>query len=154
LYDGFKADSGLFNPMYNQKAYSSKFTRAGDSDKNMRLLRFAEIKLIKAEALNELGQTGPARAPLNDVRARVELDPVTTVDQTELRQAIWKERRLELAFEHDRWFDLLRTGQAAEAIRNSGNADAVMNFDEHFLLFPIPQEQIRQTPGMKQNPGY
>lgn len=150
LYDGFEAQSSLFNPMYNEKAYSSDFTRAGDSDKNMRLLRYAEVLLIKAEAANEIGDSGTALDALNQVRNRVELDDITTTDQNELREAIWKERRLELAFEHDRWFDLLRTGQASEVMQAHGK-----NFIEGtHELFPIPEEQRRQTPEMAQNPGY
>lgn len=150
LWDGREVSSSVENPRYNEKAYSSANLGAGDTDKNMRLLRYAEILLIKAEAANELNDPDTAQDALNEVRERVELDPVTTADQAELRQAIWKERRLELAFEHDRWFDLLRTGQAGEVMQAHGK-----NFDEskHYL-FPIPEEQLRQTPGMTQNPGY
>lgn len=149
LWDGREVSPSVENPRYNEKAYSSANSGAGDSDKNMRIMRYAEVLLIKAEAANELGQTTEALDALNQVRARVELDPVTTTDQNELRQAIWKERRLELAFEHDRWFDLLRTGQAAEVMTAHGK-----NFQDKHMLFPIPEEQLRKTPDMEQNPGY
>lgn len=150
LWDGREVSPNVENPRYNQKAYSSANAGAGDSDKNMRILRYAEILLIKAEAANELGDTETALNALNQVRARVELEPVTTTNQNELRQVIWKERRLELAFEHDRWFDLLRTGQAAEVMQAHGK-----NFVEgKHELFPIPEEQLRKTPDMRQNPGY
>lgn len=150
LFDGREVSPNVENPRYNQKAYSSANAGAGDGDKNMRLLRYAEVLLIKAEAANELGDQATALDALNQVRARVELGPVTTTNQQELREIIWKERRLELAFEHDRWFDLLRTGQAAEVMQAHGK-----NFveDKH-ELFPIPEEQLIQTPDMKQNPGY
>ncbi len=150
LWDGRVVSSNVENPRYNQKAYSSANAGAADTDKNIRVLRYAEILLIKAEAANELGSTQIARNALNQVRDRVDLDDVLTTDQNELRQAIWKERRLELAFEHDRWFDLLRTGQAAEVMQAHGK-DFVEGKHE---LFPIPEEQLRQTPGMEQNPGY
>lgn len=149
LWDGREVSPNVENPRYNQKAYSSASVGAADGDKNIRLLRFAEVLLIKAEAANELGDTQTALDALNQVRERVELDDVTTTAQDELRQAIWKERRLELAFEHDRWFDLLRTGQAEEVMNAHGK-----NFQDKHNLFPIPVEQLRQTPSMEQNPGY
>lgn len=150
LFDGREVSSNVENPRYNQKAYSSANAGSSDGDKNMRMMRYAEVLLIKAEALNELGQTEEAKEPLNMVRDRVDLDPVTTSNQQELRQAIWKERRLELAFEHDRWFDLLRTGQAATVMQAHGK-DFV---EGKHNLFPIPEEQLRKTPSMRQNPGY
>jgi tetratricopeptide (TPR) repeat protein len=150
LFDGRPVSPSVENPRYNEKAYSSANAGSGDGDKNLRLMRFAEVLLIKAEALNELGESTDALIPLNDVRDRVELDPVTTTDQEALRQAIWKERRLELAFEHDRWFDLLRTGQAAEVMQAHGKPF----IEGKHELFPIPEEQLRKTPEMSQNPGY
>lgn len=150
LWDGKEVSPNVENPRYNEKAYSSANLGAGDGNKNIRVLRLADILLIKAEAANELGDTQAALDALNQVRERVELNPVTTTDQAQLRQAIWKERRLELAFEHDRWFDLLRTGQAGEVMRAHGK-DFV---DGRHELFPIPEEQLRQTPEMTQNPGY
>jgi len=154
LFDGHEISPNIVNRGYNQKAYSSASLGAGDGDKNIRVLRYAEVLLIKAEAANELGRTDEALTALNKVRKRVNLYPVNFSDQAALRKAIWKERRLELAFEHDRWFDLLRTGQAAEAIQSSTNDKARANFDEHFTLFPIPVDQLRKTPEMEQNPGY
>lgn len=150
LFDGREVSPNTENPRYNEKAYSSANAGDGDGDKNMRLMRYAEVLLIKAEAENELGNTTVALDALNQVRARVELDPVATADQAALRQAIWKERRLELAFEHDRWFDLLRTGQAAEVMQAHGKPF----IEGKHELFPIPEEQLRKTPEMKQNPGY
>ena len=150
LFDGREVSPNTENPRYNEKAYSSANAGDGDGDKNMRLMRYAEVLLIKAEAENELGNTPVALDALNQVRARVELDPVTTTDQAALRQAIWKERRLELAFEHDRWFDLLRTGQAAQVMKAHGKPF----IEGKHELFPIPEEQLRKTPEMRQNPGY
>src|SRR5699024_258379 len=154
LFDGHEISPNIANRGYNQKAYSSASLGAGDGDKNIRVLRYAEVLLIKAEAANELGRTDEALTALNKVRKRVNLYPVNFSDQAALRKAIWKERRLEHAFEHDRWFDLLRTSQAAEAIQSSTNDKARANFDEHFTLFPIPDDQLRKTPEMEQNPGY
>lgn len=149
LYDGRLIDSGVENPMYNEKAYSSANGGAGDTDKNVRYLRLGEIYLILAEASNELGNSNEALNALNTIRKRVKLAEITTTDQAQLRQLIWKERRLELAFEHDRWFDLIRTKQAKTAMAANGKT-----FQDKMLLFPIPEDQRIQTPEMPQNPGW
>lgn len=149
LFDGRVIDPGVENPRYNEKAYSRDNAGDGDGDKNMRVLRFAEVLLIQAEALNELGQSAAALVPLNRVRGRVSLPEVTLTDQGALRLAIYKERRLELAMEHDRWFDLLRTGRAAEIMTALG-----LPFEPKHELFPIPNDQLIQTPDMMQNPGW
>ncbi|MDF2475954.1 MAG: RagB/SusD family nutrient uptake outer membrane protein [Sphingobacterium sp.] len=149
LYDGRLIDSGVENPMYNEKAYSSANGGAEHTDKNVRYLRLGEIYLILAEAANELGNSNEALDALNIIRTRVKLPKITTTDQAQLRQLIWKERRLELAFEHDRWFDLVRTKQAKAAMTGNGKT-----FHDQMLLFPIPENQRIQTPEMPQNPGW
>ena len=150
LFDGREVSAGTENPRYNEKAYSSANAGQSDGDKNIRVLRFAEILLIRAEALNELGQGATALTPLNRVRARVNLPAITTTDQAALRPLIWNERRLELAMEHDRWFDLIRTGQAKAAMA----ADGKQFIEGKHELFPIPTNQLVQTPNMTQNPGW
>lgn len=150
LYDGREVSMAVENAMYNEKAYSSSNLGAGDGDKNIRVLRLAEIYLIKAEAANELNDQGTARDALNEVRDRVNLGFVTLTDQALLRKAIWKERRLELAFEHDRWFDLIRTGEAQQAMTADGKTFVVNRHE----LFPIPSTQLIATPTMVPNPGY
>ena len=150
LFDGREVSASVENPRYSEKAYSSANAGQGDGDKNVRILRFSEILLIRAEALNELGQTAAALVPLNRVRARVNLPAVTTTDQASLRPLIWKERRLELAMEHDRFYDLVRTGQAKAALA----ADGKTFIEGKHELFPIPNDQLVQTPEMTQNPGW
>lgn len=149
LYDGRLIDSGVENPMYNEKAYSSANGGAEHTDKNVRYLRLGEIYLIHAEAANELGNSIEALNALNIIRTRVKLPKITTTDQAQLRQLIWKERRLELAFEHDRWFDLIRTKQAKTAMAANGKT-----FQDKMFLFPIPENQLIQTPEMPQNIGW
>lgn len=149
LYDGRVIDNGVENPMYNEKAYSSANGGAEHTDKNVRYLRLGEIYLILAEAANELGNSNESLDALNAIRTRVKLPKITTTDQTQLRQLIWKERRLELAFEHDRWFDLVRTKQAKTAMTANGKT-----FQDKMYLFPIPENQRIQTPEMPQNPGW
>jgi hypothetical protein len=120
--------------------------------KNLHILRYAEVLLIKAEAANELGNTGPAIGYLNMVRARAGLKPTTAASQADVRIAIWKERRVELAMEHDRFWDLVRQGRAAQVMIASGKTNFVAGKNE---LLPIPSTEIAVSGGrLKQNPGY
>lgn len=150
LYDG-RIVGATENPMYNMKAYSSANAGSDDTDKNIRYLRLGEIYLIQAEAANELGNTTGALTALNKIRDRVNLNPVPdTTDKDVIRKAIWHERRLELAFEHDRWFDLIRTGEAKTAMTAAGK-----NFVEgKHELFPIPDKQVLEYPTITQNPNW
>ncbi|GAA3515057.1 RagB/SusD family nutrient uptake outer membrane protein [Aquimarina addita] len=150
LFDGREVSASVENPRYNEKAYSSANAGNGDGDKNIRILRFAEVLLIQAEALNELNQSSAAINALNRVRTRVNLPDITTTDQESLRELIWNERRLELAMEHDRWFDLIRTGQASSVMTAHGKPFITGKHE----LFPIPNDQLIQTPDMSQNPGW
>lgn len=138
---------------WNQKAYvpsSLNNPACGTgSIQNIRILRFAEILLINAEAANELGNTGVAITNLNKVRTRAGLAGTTASAQTTLRTAIWNERRVELAMEGDRFVDLVRTGQAATVLASYGFK---ANKNE---VFPIPQNSINQSQGvLTQNLGY
>ena len=106
----------------------------------------------------ELGQTALAIPLLNQIRNRAGLGDTPATTQAALRTAIWKERRVELAFEFDRFFDLVRTGQAKNAFA-ADKSDAFPNgrvFTEgKNELFPIPASFILQAKGKSlQNPGY
>jgi len=130
-----------------------------DSDNNWIVLRYADVLLMYAEALNELGYVadGPAFTYLNQIRTRAGLPSKTSTnvdlalrvaDQAAFRLAIEQERRVELAFEGHRWFDLVRTGRALTILAGNG-------MQAHHVLFPIPQSQIDINPALiKQNPGY
>lgn len=139
--------------LYNAKYLPRKGETSGQVElnylNNFRTIRYAEVLLMAAEAYNR--STSPddtkARLYLNKVRQRAFGDALHDVSAsgTALTQAIWDERRLELAMEGDRFFDLVRTGQAAAKI-------------QHFVagkheVFPIPQEEITIS-GIAQNPGY
>ncbi|MBF4491472.1 RagB/SusD family nutrient uptake outer membrane protein [Flavobacterium sp. JLP] len=151
LYDGRVIPSTVENPMYNFKAYSSSYTDAWETDANIKCLRYGEVLLMKAEALNELGQTSNAIPLLNEIRHRAGLGDTPATSQAAVRTAIWKERRVELAFEFDRFFDLVRTGQAKTAFATDGKV-FTENKNE---LFPIPAAFILQANGLSaQNPGY
>ncbi len=156
LWDGFVVSPLATNPRYNYKSYVSKTKESfnGDdwnSNKNLRILRYGEVLLIKAEAENELGNIGPAQSALNQIRNRAGLPNTTAATQTDLRNAIYKERRVEMAFEHDRMFDLRRTGRAGVVLRAHGKPYVDGKHD----LFPIPQHEIDLSNGkLMQNPGY
>jgi hypothetical protein len=147
------------NPRYNQKSYvpstywASGFTEG--ADQNIRVLRYAEVLLMNAEAANELGNTTQAKSSLNAVRARARggnaaiLPDVTTNDQAQLRTAIWHERHVELAMEFDRFFDVIRQGRGLQVFGPKGFKAGKNE------LMPIPQPQIDLSAGvLTQNPGY
>jgi hypothetical protein len=151
LYDGRVVPTTVENPRYNYKAYSSAIPDADQSDTNIRYLRYAEVLLMKAEALNELNQTSVAIPLLNQIRLRAGLGNTTAVSQADVRIAIWKERRVELAFEHDRFFDVVRTGQAAAAFAIHGKTFVAGKHE----IFPLPQLFLNEAAGLSsQNPGY
>lgn len=151
LYDGRVVPLTVENPRYNYKAYSSAYTDAWETDTNIKYLRYAEVLLIKAEAMNELTQTSTAIPFLNLVRKRAGLGDTPASTQASLRVAIWKERRVELAFEHDRFFDLVRTGQAAAAFTADGKTFTVGKNE----VFPLPQKFMSEAKGLSlQNPMY
>jgi hypothetical protein len=151
--DGDSISTQNSNPRYNMKAYVpnsvTKVCLYG-ADQNIRILRYAEALLLHAEAANELGQTSKALADLNQVRQRAGLAARTGLGQDALRQAIWQERRVELALEYgDRFFDLVRQGRAATVLKSKG---FVAGKNE---VFPIPLSQIQLSGGvLVQNPGY
>lgn len=146
------------NPMYNEKSYVPFSDFVPDypegAQQNIRVLRYADVLLMNAEANNELGNTQAALESLEMVRARARggdpnvLPEVTTNDQAELRQAIWHERRVELAMEFDRYFDVIRQGRGDEVFGDLG-------WDPHNEVWPIPQTEIDLSAGvLEQNPGY
>ena len=152
--EGDKISESAANPRYNQKAYTpgnvTKECGYG-RDQNIRVLRFAEVLLMNAEAANELGMPDMALSSLNRVRERAGLKPVTTTSQEEMRNIIWHERRVELALEDDRFFDLVRQSRAGEVLRALGKKFV----DGKNEVFPIPQRQIDLSGGvLTQNPGY
>ncbi len=162
---GEAVPAGLPNPRYNHKVYTNPAKRASVGNRfgwwmNVRLLRYADVVLMYAEAANEVGgaaNTTSALAALNSIRARARggnsaiLPNVVTADQETLRQAIRRERRVEMGMEYDRFFDLVRWGIAAQELQAQGKNFVV---GKHELL-PIPQTQIDLSKGtLTQNPGY
>jgi len=158
LWDGFRVpgQDSVQNSRYNYKAYHSQIKEAfcgdrGRLPKNLRVLRYGEILLIHAEAALATGKPGEAVDDLNSLRPRAGLTPLLTATQ----ETIWHERRVELAMEHDRFFDLIRQnelqpGRAAAAFLKHGKTFADRN-----KVFPIPKPQIDLSNGkLVQNTGY
>lgn len=140
---------------YNQKVWIPGTSTAEQWGHNRRLIRYAEVLLIAAEALNENGKSAEALTYLNAVRVRARggndqvLPDITTTDKTALRDLIIEERRSELALEGHRFFDLVRTGKAAEVLGPLG-----FQAGKHELL-PIPQTEIDISQGaIVQNPNW
>ncbi|MGI8637614.1 MAG: RagB/SusD family nutrient uptake outer membrane protein [Segetibacter sp.] len=130
--------------------YVTSVNTNGDSRANWKVVRFADVLLMLAEAMNENGKTTAAMVPLNRVRARAGLSAISGSSQAELRTIIANERRFELAFEGHRWFDLVRTGKALEALAPVGMKD-------YMTVFPVPLSQVKvmnNSTIFPQNPGY
>ena len=140
---------------------------------NWPIYRYADVLLLLAEAINEQGyNTGLPFTNLNDIRSRAGLPALTTTDlpnQDAFRDAIAHERRVELAFENHRWFDLLRTGMALEVMAAYGQVELAnpttpppnfLPYDQTSwdmnpskLLYPIPSEELNLAPLLEQNSG-
>jgi len=126
---------------------SPKFPQAGGPDHDWIELRLADVILLYGEALNETGNTSGALDQLNKIRTRAGLANSTASGQAGVRTAIANERRLELAFEGHRWFDLVRTGTV--------NAEMGETVNPQYYLFPLPDSEIRSSFGViTQNAGY
>ena len=138
--------------IYKYRIYTSP------SPQNYIFIRLADIILLKAEALNELGDVAGAGALVNQVRSRVQLAATTAATKESMRLAIEKERRLELAFEGHRWYDLKRTGRAIEVVNNVTGPDGVTkigyNLTQNRLIWPVPQAELDKNSKLTQNEGY
>ena len=125
-----------------------------DASNNYPVIRYADVILMYAEALNQNGKTAEACKYLNMTRRRgfgyqtTETSPVDlqTADKAQCALMVEQERRVELAFENHRWFDLIRTGRAVEVMKSKG-----FSLNETNLICPIPQKQIDVNPKLTQN---
>ena len=132
-----------------------------DSPINFKVIRFADVLLMYAEALNELGRTSEAYEPINRVRRRVNLPPLEEVapnlTQEEMRERIAHERILELGLEGTRWHFLQRHNMLSNAYLPN-----LIEHDNEFRFFvpgksellPIPQSEVDLNPNVNQNPGW
>lgn len=173
LKEGYtnEEDEWISVPFVNK--YNHPHTMYGRTDDNWPILRYSDVLLMLAEAINE--ESGPTSASydyLNQIRKRAGLPSLAGLTKESFRTAVLHERKIELAFENHRWFDLKRTHTPEELalfLNDYGlkeKADPTVtrggvpfsNFDFVFLptkaLYPIPNRQILINDNITQNPGY
>ncbi len=139
------------------RKWYDEVSATNDVGNDFPVLRYADVLLLYAEALNEAGYqaTGDALTNLNLVRTRAGVPVYTATQlatQAAFRDAVIAERRLELALENDRWFDLIRTGTAISAL-----SATKITAPANRLVYPIPQAEIdtyNNPTAFPQNPGY
>jgi starch-binding outer membrane protein, SusD/RagB family len=162
-------------PTYQHMPYVKKYLHPhaipGQTNVNWPVYRYAEVLLMLAESLNEQQKPAQALAYLNQVRSRAGLSNIAPAGQTQLRDLILQERRLELAFENKRYHDLVRTGMAVNVLNAfgekvkaepqhyyyaPGNAPVPNAFQvtNDYLLYPIPISELVVNNSLEQNPGY
>ena len=157
--------SNLPRPYWNKKVYTNPALRAKYASRfgnwfNVRIIRYADIVLLAAEAANELGgesNTDLALDYLEQVRARARgnntsiLPPITTRDQEQIRQAIRHERQVELGMENERFYDLIRWDIDVATMHAAGHT----TYQLKHRFYPIPQAEIDRSGGvLVQNPNY
>ncbi|HCZ37316.1 MAG TPA: RagB/SusD family nutrient uptake outer membrane protein, partial [Cytophagales bacterium] len=152
----------LTNAMYwNKKVYNNynDYLNAGlgtpgneaqNTWVNYRVFRYSDVLLMAAEAANELGGAAnqtKAENWVNEIRNRAGLDDIEFVSQTQMRAAIKQERRIEFAMEYERFFDLVRWGDAVNVLGSLG-------YQEKHKYFPIPSGALTNNPNLTQNPDW
>ena len=156
IYDSIEWEGSFVNPEgLHFRKFAEEFLSQGVPEGevgeiNFPVLRYAEVLLIYAEALNELnsGPTSEAYQAINEVRSRAGLAGlVTGLSQSEFRDAILRERRVELMMEGKRWFDLKRMDRLAEFLTPLG-------WEPRNVIFPMPQSALEANKALKQNDGY
>ncbi len=143
-------NGSTINERYMVK-YKQLGPQANDSDVDLPILRYADVLLMHAEALNEQGFTTEAEPFLNQVRTRAGLASKLGLSQADFRLAVEQERRVELAFEGHRWFDLVRTNRHVEVMTAKGYP-----VEDFHKLFPVPQRETDLNSLLEddQNEGY
>lgn len=158
----YKAPAGKIGKPFVKK-YLSNHTIPFNTDNNWPIYRYADALLLLAEALTEQNKASEALPLLNQVRSRAGLAASTQTAQATLRDAIARERRVELAFENHRWLDLVRTGKAIEVMTANGAymkslypslLPTTYAVTANRLVFPIPAREIQINSQLTQNPGY
>lgn len=143
----------LAQKYWNGKAYTLPSEREFYAQnknhwENIKFMRYADVLLMAAEAANEIGQTSKAATYLNQVRVRAGLSNTTASGQLAMRDAIKHERRVEFGMEFERFYDLVRWGDAITVLASKGYTD-------RNKYLPIPQEAIDKSQGiLTQNPNY
>ena len=120
-----------------------------------------EVMLIYAEAINEVGSpTTKAYTQLNTIRRRAMLPALSGLSQAQFREAVWKERYHELAYENKAYFDIQRTRQTYDVAGNrfvnvvGFKGEVGPAFQEKYLLWGLPSAEISNNKKLTQNPGW
>jgi starch-binding outer membrane protein, SusD/RagB family len=154
--DRYGNDPNLRDEIFFKKYgdyYLANTDQDWDSGINFRVIRYADVLLMQAEALNEQGNTAAAAPFVNQVRARVNLPALAGgLSQAQMRDAILRERMFELGLEGQRLFDLTRHGQLTAALVSRD--PEFTSFAAGRELLPIPQTEINLNPNVRQNTGY
>lgn len=145
----------LSKPQFNKYYDESVIGNQGQSSKNLPIIRYAEVLLIYAEAVNELSSPPSDQAiwALNEVRRRASATLFEgTATQDDFRELIFEERRKELVFEYQRWFDLARRGAAyyVAKLKAAGKKQAA----PRHIHFPTPQRELYLNTSLKQHPDW
>ena len=141
----------------DDKDYYDRISSRDDHD--IIHLRYADVLLMYAEAQNEaVGPDQSVYDAINEIRDRVVMAHVAEgLSQDEMREVIRLERKVELAGEGHRWFDLKRWGiynEVMQAVDEPGRGTGILKIPDHQLIWPFPQTEIDINPNLDQNPGY
>lgn len=144
----------LTKPQFNKYYDETVVGNQSQSSVNTPIIRYAEVLLIYAEAENELnGATEEARTALNAVRSRAGITLASSGQSRDVfRELLFEERRKELVYEYQRWFDLVRRGAAyyTEKLRVAGKN----NVAARHIHFPTPQRELNLNPNLTQHPDW
>ena len=146
------APASVAFPCYVYKYLDPTATGNNDGSNNYPIIRYPDVLLMYAEALNEQAAgNAEAYAAINRIRKRAGLPDLAGLTQDQFRDAVLLERRLELAFEGHRRYDLVRTKRLISAMQAQNPSIKV---EERHYLLPIPQTERDVNPALTQNPGY
>lgn len=169
LNDAFEAGDtrkaisvGLFTDGALAYYYTRKFLyptvpAGNEGDTDWPVLRFGDVILLYAEALNENHKTDEALTQLNRIRTRAGLPAKSGLSEQDARTAIYNERRVELCFEGERWFDLVRWDifiPTMQAFKIKYNVTGMGNIEARLKVFPVPSRERALNPNLTQNTGY
>ncbi len=160
FYTSYEQDGTVYEfpwPLFYKYFDPSQVNATSQSNANIHVLRYADVLLMYAEAVNEQnGPTPEAYEAINRVRRRAHNDTnhdLAGLGQEDFRNAVYLERRLELVMETHRWFDLVRTGRFLDVMQNH-TENGGTSVQAHNVLMPIPQREIDTNSNLTQNTGY
>lgn len=142
------SNNRVINILFGRK-YTSQVAAALDGNDNFIVLRYADVLLMYAEAVNEnnQGPTADAYKAINDVRTRAGVAALKDLTYARFKDALLLERRLELAFENQRWYDLIRFGRAEQVMSaHLSTPTKPYTLKSCYLYLPIPQGETELNP--------